>query len=116
MRALLVSALLLLCVVVLHIVALNHFWYWRYPWVDIVAHGVGGVSLGLFMHWALSIQYNQPRILAVLIYTLVVCVAWECFEYMAGFTRDIGYAFDTTQDILIGLLGGTVGYGIARSI
>jgi hypothetical protein len=109
------TALILLAVV--HVVALELYLYWKFLWFDIPMHILGGVSVAL--GYALLERRVRRRFSTVIWYVgavLCVGIAWEMFEYAAGISGVGGesIAVDTAIDLGMDLLGGILGYGIAR--
>ncbi len=56
----------------LHIYALEHFWYWLYPWFDLPMHMLGGAAIGTF---AVALLRTY-RPVAYLIIIFVAAIAW----------------------------------------
>lgn len=103
-----------------HYLSLEFFLYWRYLWLDIPMHALGGLTAALGF---LSIRDFIPklppswsRLLPTLVFTLLVALVWEAFEVLAGIMLDPNYAADTALDLFMGLLGGLVGYAVAGSL
>jgi uncharacterized BrkB/YihY/UPF0761 family membrane protein len=109
------AALILLAVV--HVVALELYLYWKFPWFDIPMHLLGGISVALgysILHTRLS-----PRLRTFSWYiaaVLLVGIGWEIFEYAAGISlaREESFLLDTALDLCMDTLGGILGYGIAQ--
>jgi len=105
----------------LHYVALEFALYWRFAWFDIFMHFFGGavVALGFFTLKDFindipdRLQYFWPIISGV----IVVALSWELFEIVIG-TPSIepGYMLDTTIDLLMGTVGGFVGFVVGHTI
>ncbi len=106
---------------VFHFLALELFLYWRYLWLDIPMHILGGcvVALGY-----LSIRDFFPKLkpkwfslFYVIAFVVIVAVLWEIFEVVIGVTFDESrYVIDTIADFIFGLLGGFIGYFVATKI
>lgn len=108
--------LLLAAVMVLgtvHILALELYLYWQYTWFDVPVHMLGGaiVALSLFVA-ALYVPMLQQflHLLPVLAFALIVGILWELFELGAGIFRAENYAFDTSIDLVMDVVGGYIGY------
>ncbi|MCI0597455.1 hypothetical protein L0Y34_00025 [Candidatus Parcubacteria bacterium] len=104
---------LVLCaaVAVLHIVALDQFWYWEHVWFDVPIHYLGGFAIGVFL---VGFVFRfVPSVYALL--AIGAIAGWEVFEYLFGVPREINYVFDTSLDILMGTLGALTAYTLARA-
>lgn len=103
-----------------HYLSLEFYLYWRYLWLDIPMHALGGLTAGLGF---LSIRDFLPKLppswfglTSTLGFTFLVALAWEAFELFAGIMLEPNYAADTALDLLMGLLGGLVAYVVAGSL
>lgn len=105
---------------VTHYLAIELFLYWRYPWFDIPMHFLGGcvVALGY-----LSARDFIPKLpsrwfvfVSTIFFVFSIALLWEAFELVAGITMQDGYVVDTMIDVILGLLGGTVGYFVGSRI
>ena len=86
-------------------------------------HMLGGICVALgyallpFFRVTLPPRYTSRT--AYLIVVLLVGVAWESFEYVAGisivFAGD-DFVLDTILDLIMDLFGGLMGYGIVKQI
>lgn len=104
---------------VLHFLALKLHLYWQLAWFDIPMHFFGGaiVALGVFTLRDLrfiSSTYLTPK--HVVGFVLFVAVVWELFEFYAGLYQASNYYADTSLDVVMGLLGGLVGYFIGKRL
>jgi len=104
-----------------HLLALKFFLYWHYIWLDVPMHVLGGAItvIGVFAFRDLGVPgfasiLNSP--ILILFFLLAVMVAWETFEVWAGIPMEANYRFDTTIDIVAGLVGGWVGYAVASRL
>jgi len=84
--------------------------YWRYVWFDIPMHYLGGLTIGA-LAVAFIMRY-RPWIYVAAIAAIII--GWEVFEALIGSPREANYAFDTSLDLLIGTLGATTIYILAR--
>lgn len=104
----------------IHIIALQLFLYWKFQWLDIPMHFLGGivVALGLFtLHdLKLVIKKRHLQIFPIVLLVLTVAMLWEVYELLIGIPIESNYVVDTLTDLSMGLLGGLVGYGIGSSI
>lgn len=104
---------------IIHAIALTLSLYWHFLWFDIPMHAFGGmiVALGFFTLRDLKLFPNASlRITRILFLTFAIAVIWELFEYFAGVPIDSNYAFDTSLDITMGLLGACIGFYIGTSL
>lgn len=104
--ALILSALL----AALHIWALEDFLYWRFVWLDIPIHFLGGLALGAFF----AAFLNAWRPVVFLLACVAILIGWEVFEYLIDNVREANYAFDTALDLLMGTFGMLIAYTVAR--
>ncbi len=103
---------------VVHVLSLQFFLYWHYLWLDIPMHALGGavVALAIFVPYdfgaPLPKRWLQP--LSVLLMVLLVALSWEVYEIMIGIPFGEDYAADTVSDLAAALLGGIVGFIVAK--
>jgi hypothetical protein len=93
-----------------HVFALDHFWYWYFPWLDVPVHLLGGLFMGTAVIGVLG-QY-RPRTFLVVV--MLGAVGWELFELGINFTRELNFVFDTALDLLMDAIGITLSYAVAR--
>ncbi len=83
-------------------------------------HVIGGVvvALGIFtLHdLRLWVPKRYLRLLPIVLLVLLVAMAWEVYELMIGIPIEQDYVIDTITDLLMGLLGGALGYFIGNSL
>lgn len=108
-------------IAVSHILALQFFLYWKYAWFDIPMHFFGGVSIALgygilpFLRIGLKLTYRTY--ISYLAVVLVVGLGWEVFEIVGGINViDEYFVSDTLIDLVVDLLGGTVGYALVKRL
>jgi len=90
--------------------AMIDFLYWKYLWLDIPMHFLGGFASAVFL---IGLLYRRrPLLLAVAI--VAIAVGWEVFEYVFRLPRDPNYAFDTLLDLVMDTIGAISAYVIAR--
>ena len=114
----------LLLLALLHIVAIELFLYWLYPWFDIVTHFLGGVTVSLGVFWFLfespfvRIEKRPLVIIGTLTLAIVgIGVAWEVFEFLTGVTRgEENFVADTTLDLIMDAFGALCGGWYAARI
>ena len=113
------SALVTLAIV--HTVAMQFFLYWKYVWLDMPVHVLGGmtVAFGLTLLPRLSarVPWRFTSVISVLLGVLVVGALWEVFEWSIGFRvgNDV-WAIDLALDMLMDAVGATLGFGIMRGL
>ncbi len=99
-----------------HLTALALSLYWYFPWFDMITHTLGGMWIGAFVLWSCMQAGYAPRLLFVVAGALALGIAWEIFEVVAGIPLEANYAFDTSLDLLMDVLGSLVAIGLARVI
>ena len=112
------SALVTLALV--HKVAMQFFLYWKYPWLDIPVHFLGGIvcALGIAILPFLHIHFfgRHKTDIAYVCGVFIIGVCWEVFEYNVGLYQfEPHIVTDTLTDMGMDILGGVVGYGIVKS-
>jgi len=115
----LLSTLSLLALV--HITALEFFLYWKYLWLDIPMHILGGIciafGISVLPFFRITVPPRFQTLSGYASMALLVGVFWEIFEVAIGipFTEE-GFIFDVILDLCMGVLGAIIGYGIVKSI
>lgn len=99
----------------LHMLALEFYLYWQYPWFDVPMHFLGGTIVALSVYAILDFGLPLPRwattLVAVLVFVFIIGVVWEVWEVLAEIsTRESNYSFDTALDLVMDVLGGMIGY------
>lgn len=114
-RYLIPSIIVLVIVAALHWIGESMLYYWTMSWYDWAVHFLGGVWAALFVLWALELPFFaslKPFLSVRTLVLAVLCigVAWEIYELAFALTdyHDIGYAWDTTHDILMDVSGSVV--------
>lgn len=100
----------------LHLSGIEYHLYWRFLWLDLITHSLGGVWVGLFFFWVRASIGYAPRLAWGIGGAIVIGVAWEIFEVVTGMPREANYALDTSIDLLMDTFGGIVGAFSARFI
>lgn len=100
----------------LHLFGSVYALYWDVTWFDTMVHFVGGVSMGFLFLWiwfvsgfvATGIPTMKKAIVYALIFTVVVGLGWEVFEYVFDIANPTkgNYAGDTTLDLFADICGG----------
>ncbi len=102
-----------------HTQALENFWYWIYPWFDILTHFIGGVVVAfamviMYLYYPLGTRILNEKVLKTLtvVYVLVVGVLWEVFEVLIRSTgpQEEHYFIDTISDLFVDVSGGLLVY------
>lgn len=88
-----------------------HGWYIQYWWYDIFMHILGGLAIGLlWISIATLFDITIKRKWLIVLFTLIVGLAWEYFEIHFNLTGyPVGtklYYEDTALDILDDIIGG----------
>ena len=117
-RLLLAQLLLLIPLSVTTWLAVEYFLYWRIWWLDIPMHFFGGMWAGLCGLWLIARRGNPASLLSCLAFALFIGIAWEVFEYSEGIAASyhFSYPFDTAKDIVLDLLGATLGWILAKRL
>ena len=104
---------------VMHATAIALYLYAYYWWFDIVMHFLGGMVVLLALGTLADLGRVASRRVtapAIAFGTLVfIMVAWEVFEYVVRVSRADNFALDTTIDLIVGFLGGVLGWLIIRN-
>ncbi len=114
--------LLAFAIVAIHLIAIFYNWYWRFLWMDIPMHFLGGVLVAVIFVWFfkhfpghldLSRNFLLTTVLA-LSFTALIGVLWEFNEFVYDLlisSRGLGAlagqgASDTIGDLFFDILGG----------
>lgn len=113
---------LALAIALVHSIAVLYNLYWRFLWIDIPMHFLGGALAGLIFIWLCEKfpgHFDLSRnffmtVLAILSFTAFIGVLWEFFEFVYDAliaSRGWGAlalqgARDTLGDIFFDILGG----------
>lgn len=110
----------LVTIAIVHSVSIHFFLYWKYLWLDMPVHLLGGVACALgfstlpFLGLKIFPQYS--KLMWYVLFAFCVGLLWEVFEYTAGISRgEPGFVFDTLIDFGMDILGACIGYGIVKS-
>lgn len=111
-------------IVLIHSVATFYNLYWRFLWIDVPMHFLGGVLAAIIFIWLCGKfpgHFDLSRnffvtILAVLSFTALIGVLWELWEFVYDViisSRGWGVlalqgARDTIGDLFFDILGGLV--------
>lgn len=103
---------------VVHVLSLQFFLYWRYLWLDIPMHVLGGAVV-VFAFFVLY-DFDTPlpkrwlKPLPVLLIVLLAALAWEAYEILIGIPFGPDHTSDTVSDLAAALLGGIAGLIVAK--
>lgn len=117
---------LLIFILSVHIFATIYYWYWIYPWLDMLMHFLGGFWVAAafitlnskFKIKNLEFIAELPNCLITILITIsfvaLIGVFWEFYEFLYDiFISSRGYsgflqlsAADTIGDLFFDLLGG----------
>lgn len=95
----------------LHYWASTDFLYWRYVWIDVPIHLLGGLAIGTFV----AAFLNSWRPFLFIFCTAALIIGWEVFEYFLGSPKEANFAFDSALDVLMGTVGVIAVYMYARA-
>lgn len=105
---------------VVHYVSLELYLYWRYLWLDMPVHALGGAIVALAVFVPYDLGFKGPKrwleLKSVLLIVLMVALIWEVYELMIGIPIEDDYLFDTITDLLMGLGGGLIGYLVGKRL
>jgi hypothetical protein len=105
---------------VTHTINELHALYWYYPGLEYVMHVWGGIVLYLMLESLLWLSFIPEkyarRPLGVLVILTSAMIAWEIYGIyrFGGFKPH--YVFDTSLDLVFGILGCALGWVIYRLI
>lgn len=106
--------------VVIHILSLELFLYWKYPALDIPMHALGGAVIALLFFTLHDLIPRYPSRLLypipVLLLVLLVSLVWEVYELQIGIPIEEDFEIDTITDLIMGMLGGVMGYVVGYSV
>lgn len=87
--------------------ALLNYWYWTYPWLDLVMHFSGGALITLLGAAFFRLKWW------ILVLTMCVGLLWEVFEYAIGVSLvQSNFLTDLVFDVGMDLVGALVAYGM----
>ena len=105
---------------VVHILALELFLYWRYWWFDIPMHVLGGVVVALGIFTLYDFLPKLPRqylsLIPIISSVLIIALVWEVYQLLIGIPIEADYEVDTIIDLIMGTLGGVIGYLVATQV
>lgn len=101
-------------IAVLHLLAIELYWYWTYLWFDIPVHFLGGFLVALGALWLVfysgyfshTFSFSKARACMVALGAgIVIGILWELFEVVTGPPAAPNYVLDTSLDIVFDLAG-----------
>ena len=105
---------------VIHYIALQFFLYWKFWWFDIIMHGLGGAAIALGIYTLYDLRFGLPErlrnLIPILLFTMVIALLWEIFEIYIGIPIEDNYEVDTIVDLLMALVGATIGFFVGQAI
>lgn len=109
----------LVTIALVHTVALEFFLYWKYLWLDIPMHVLGGVACSLFFSvlpfFGIRVHERYNRVWGYFAFTLCIGVMWELFEVVAGISRgEPGFVLDTITDLSMDTVGAFIGFILVK--
>ncbi len=109
-------------VVLINTLAYRFAWYWRFGWLDLAMHAVGGLTVALLLFGLTSLSTKGPNeaLFYVLAAVMLVGILWEIVQYgsfLVGWhsfnALQLGWS-DTVGDLTSDLLGGGLGWRLSR--
>lgn len=102
----------------LNYIAIINYYFWIIWWYDYMMHFLGGFIIGVIIIWTYYTWRDvKVSLSTVLLWVIAIGVAWEIYEYMLGAVSVLQkYEIDTTHDLIMDLIGGSVAYLFASSL
>lgn len=102
----------------IHTLAVATSLYWYYSWFDIIMHFWGGILTVLGVYALCSLKHIPLKPTTVIIFStlFIIMISWEVFERSVGLYNPSTYVFDVSKDLIVGLLGGLLGYLVAQRL
>ncbi len=106
---------LIIAIVIAHYLATFYYWYWLFPWLDMVMHTISGAWFaGAVLWWMFFSRNPVPTVSFTRIFTLgvgsalAVGVLWEVYGVAVAFLSGVppNALPDTLSDIFFGGFGG----------
>lgn len=106
---------------IVHVIALELSLYWRYDWLDIPMHILGGFSVAFGFYTLcerkIFIQRRHVTLFPLLFLVLIVGLLWEVFEIWAGIPLlEDDFETDIAYDLIMDIAGGFLGWVVAKSL
>jgi hypothetical protein len=109
---------LLVFIAALHNVASFFYFYWTLWWFDIFMHFLGGFWIASVCLWIFYSNYfrqsSRPSRVRLFVFavlsSIVLGLAWETFELVAGIILFPEYIPDSSLDMVMDTIGGVFAY------
>ena len=105
---------------VVHVIAIELSLYWIYRWLDLPVHVLGGVVVALALYTLVDLRVPVSsvwyRFGPFMFLVLLIAISWEGYEVVIGVLPDPAYWQDTLTDIVMGLVGGALGFVFGRRL
>ena len=85
-------------------------------------HALGGIVAALAFISLYDFRFPLPKrwfaLIPVIAFVLIIALGWELYEILIGvpILEDANYELDTIIDLIMGALGGAIGYYIGTQI
>lgn len=99
---------LALVLAIVHNLAYEYFWYWKFWWLDLLMHLGGGV----FIAGIVILSGALTRLASIVGVVLIFGVAWEVFEFVTKVSYSRAFVLDTGLDLLMDVIGAVALWGI----
>jgi hypothetical protein len=88
--------------------------YWYYDWLDIPMHITGAfLIISTWFYFSqkawLSELFKKPIFNPIFI-LIMIMITWEIYQLLTGKPISGNYITDTRTDLVVGLIGGILGY------
>lgn len=122
------AVILFLLAGALHLVATIYHLYWSIYEFDSIVHFFAGAALAIFFLWFYFFsEYFDPKkrslkkfLIITFFGSMFVALSWEIYEivFKQTFVQKNDYAYDTTMDIIMDILGILAGcfYGFMKEL
>ena len=103
-----------LLLLILQILGVVFYFFWRFPWIDIPMHFLGGLIIALtafaFLCYFKGVWFPVSHrfiFLFLVVMTLSLGIGWEFFQLAmkTSFLNAPGFLFDTIKDVVDDTLG-----------
>ena len=115
-RILYAQLVVVILITVLHLKGIQSDLYWRYLWLDTLTHALGGVWAGLFFMWVRALLRYEQNLAWGIAGALTLGILWELFEIAAGIQMEANYPLDTSIDLFMDVVGGSLGAFLAMRL
>ena len=100
----------------IHIPAIVNSLYWRFRWIDMPIHLIGGLWAALFASWLLALRKKKPTLAFCVLAALAFGIVWEFFEAYFGLTSFPADILDTIKDLSMNIIGAVSGVFLALAL